>query len=686
MIKKILLVLTTFYCGLLFSQEAPFCRVTNANQTILKLHPESKVDYLKLNTKSINTVVNTNAAAAYTIPVVFHVYGTTHSGQSVTSAKIKTALEKLNEDFKGLNADYNSVDPLFIGIRSSLDIEFKLATINPQGKCTNGIVFYNTKSGYASASGYDAAIQQDAWDNYKYLNVYLQNDLFDDGNLTASGVAWYPNTWMSDNNLSRVVYNGGYIYGNTNDEFASVLTHEFGHWLNLIHVFEEGCSGTDNVTDTPQEDGTHSDGCTIGATNCSGTKINYENYMGYNGGTGCYKMFSQGQVSRMLTALTHSTRQPLWQESNLLATGVSNISSINTLTSSIGYFKETIANTGAFNASATIILEGTTFTSNSGNLTNGVDYTVNIPNGLLASITIQNNTEALISITGTATNHAVSNNALGTITFLNTAITGGTASLNCTAIDWNFKFYDPFGVYYVDIDDKTVNMSTTWQEFEIEADADNKSFGLFVDNGDLKLETYKKALIADNISDRNISFLWLNEAVNNTRNFVDGGVYPNLHNLRSNSYTTWDNLTGYIGFKYYIDNQPCYGWFKVIVSADGKSYTLTQYAYNTEPNAAIYTPTTLGIDTAVTSDEIIDFKIYPNPFKDSFKINRTNNFRNSKLKVELYSIIGKKVLTKYIEFNSNTIVVDNLKLSKGVYIIKITSGDNTVLTKQLIKQ
>ncbi|WP_264480678.1 M43 family zinc metalloprotease, partial [Psychrobacter sp. I-STPA6b] len=99
-------------------------------------------------------------------------------------------------------------------------------------------VFYDEKNGYGNGGGYDNQIAADAWDNYKYMNVYIQAELYADGDSGQSGVAWYPNSSMSDANTARVVYNGAYLHGNTGKEFASVFTHEFGHFFNLIHTFQ----------------------------------------------------------------------------------------------------------------------------------------------------------------------------------------------------------------------------------------------------------------------------------------------------------------------------------------------------------------------------------------------------------------------------------------------------------------
>lgn len=276
-----------------------------------------------------NALTNKTLAASYVMPVVFHVYGTDFAGKTVNDQIIITALQKVNDDFHGLNPDYGTVDPFFQAVRSAFDVTFKLAQKDPNGNPTTGIIYHPNAKGFGGTKPPAIkAIQADAWDNYKYCNVYIQLDLYGNNQLNNSGVAWYPDKSMSDSNISRIVYNGRYLYGNTDPEFASTLSHEFGHWLNLIHSFQDGCSIAnenlcattgDKVCDTPQA--TSSDNCST-QTNCAAKRVNVENYMGYAGAGGCYKMFTIGQADRMDAAMQHVARQPLWGSFNLTATGV----------------------------------------------------------------------------------------------------------------------------------------------------------------------------------------------------------------------------------------------------------------------------------------------------------------------------------------------------------------------------
>lgn len=607
--KTKLFMLLLFMTVMNISAQTPSCRTKEVNDEIYRKNPNSLKEKINFNIWSkkfteeyLKKNGNKKLDPTYTIPVVFHVYGNMQNGQSVTYDKIVTALQKVNEDYNGLNSDYNTVNPFFQSRRSTLAIQFKLAKIDPNGGCTSGVVFHSAKNGYGNGGGYDDQIQADAWDNHKYMNVYIQADLYNNGQTTSSGVAWYPDSWMSDNNLARVVYNGAYLFGNTNDEFASVLTHEFGHFLNLIHTFEGGCGGTDEVSDTPIEDGLHALGCTPG-TNCSGDLVNFENYMGYNGASGCYKMFTQGQTARMLAGLQHPARITLWQPANLVATGV-NISG-NSLTASTTIFKENIANTGTFTTSSVITLNGGAFALSSGTMISGTHFTHSFPAGITPVLTVNNNSQITITLTGNAASHAAINSGLTSISFLPAAFSGGTSGFYCTNLSFSLQFTDPYGIYFVDMVDATVTPTATWDYFEISKGDDVKYGAWHFATDNLKLETYGKSLVCES-GTRNITKLGFNVPINGSSNITPPLDYPGELDVRTSTYTTWDGSSGYIGFQYKIDGLPCYGWFKATVNATGSGYSITEYAYNTEPYGTIYTGMTPNVVMTVSPPKLTE--------------------------------------------------------------------------------
>ncbi len=274
----------------------------------------------------------------YIIPVVFHIYGANHNcnsgGACVPDSVVQDALRRTNEDFQGLNNLDGPIAAQFRAIRQNMNVEFVLARTDPWGNPTNGIVRHGEASGYgnyeapndAARAAKNAEISGDAWDNYRYMNIYIMTDLNGDNTTGESGVAWYPTTSMSDAGLARVVYNGAYMGNNTNENSRSILTHEFGHWLNLPHVFYDKICGPDNeifcahtgdsVCDTPQM---ALDSLANNAPNCLGQPTNTENFMHY---TDNYAMFTQQQAQRMYAALNHPARQTLWKDNNLASVGL----------------------------------------------------------------------------------------------------------------------------------------------------------------------------------------------------------------------------------------------------------------------------------------------------------------------------------------------------------------------------
>lgn len=262
----------------------------------------------------------------YIIPVVFHVLHT-NGLENISDEQIMDCLDHLNQDFNKMNSNWNTVQSAFLGIVADCEVEFKLAKRDNDGNCHKGITRTYSQTTH---DGSDYWLQSDAvqqsqgfWPSTKYMNVFVVADAGG-----AGGFTFYPNNWnqqsMENGIWMRHDHVGG--IGTSFPNRAPVISHEAGHWLNLMHLWGNSnspllsgnCMDDDGVNDTPNTIGWTA--CNLSGVTC-GSSDNVENYMEY---AGCRKMFTEGQKARMHAALNSSVggRNNLWSNANLTATGV----------------------------------------------------------------------------------------------------------------------------------------------------------------------------------------------------------------------------------------------------------------------------------------------------------------------------------------------------------------------------
>ncbi|MFT6502147.1 MAG: hypothetical protein ACJASQ_002272 [Crocinitomicaceae bacterium] len=320
------------------------CGSDNYYQQHLDNHPEiidereQRENYMASFAQTYNPEIKTSGI---TIPVVFHVNDPSNP-QKVTMAQIQSALDILNEDFTATNAEITSIRPEFQNVIANLDINFCLASKDPNGNATSGVTYHLNSLNGREPSGYGTAVKEvEYWPGENYLNIWIVNETEDDGSLYNSGWAFLPDSWVANNNVDGIVFNHRYLgYTGSSDvsgpsswqaEMARVLTHEVGHYLDLHHTFKNYCSSPgDYVDDTPYVYYHGSNNCDQLGTLCATTSLVMDqNYMDY---TPCPSMYSLGQKTRVMAALNAplAGRNNLWTNANLISSGcASNVGAEN---------------------------------------------------------------------------------------------------------------------------------------------------------------------------------------------------------------------------------------------------------------------------------------------------------------------------------------------------------------------
>lgn len=274
-------------------------------------------EYLKANPEADNLVVN--------IPVVVHVVYRT-SSQNISTAQIQSQIDVLNRDFRKLNPDVSGTPSVFAGLAADCQINFCLATRDPNGNPTSGITRTSTrKTSFSTNDDVKRSSRggKDPWPASSYLNIWVCN--------LSSGLLGYAQFPGGPAATDGVVI--GYLYFGTTGtatypfNLGRTATHEVGHWLNLRHIWGDdgtGCTGSDLVSDTPNQGG-YNIGCpSFPKVSCSNGPNGdlFMNYMDYTDDR-CMFMFTNGQSSRMNATLS-GTRASILSSAGCIAPLVQN--------------------------------------------------------------------------------------------------------------------------------------------------------------------------------------------------------------------------------------------------------------------------------------------------------------------------------------------------------------------------
>jgi len=237
----------------------------------------------------------------YQIPVVVHVlYNTT--AQNLSNAQIQSQIDVLNEDFRRTNLDKSNTPAAFSSLAADCEIQFCLASVAPNGAATTGIVRKSTTvTSFSQNDGakYTSQGGDDAWPANQYLNLWVCN--------LGGGLLGYAQFPGGPAATDGVVINYQY-FGRGGSALAPYNkgrtgSHEVGHWLNLYHIWGDdngACTGSDQVSDTPNQAAEHYGCPTYPTSSCSNGSSGdmFMNYMDYTDDA-CMNLLTLGQKTRM---------------------------------------------------------------------------------------------------------------------------------------------------------------------------------------------------------------------------------------------------------------------------------------------------------------------------------------------------------------------------------------------------
>jgi hypothetical protein len=232
--------------------------------------------------------------------------------ENISDAQVKSQIDVLNRDYRKKNADLSKTPAPFKPRAADVRIEFALAVRDPNGSPTTGITRTQTTKQqfdshtndikFASTGGHDA------WPRDKYLNLWTAKTILDPQVGPLLGYAQFPGGAAATDGV--VITSDGFgTQGTAVDPFnlGRTATHEIGHWLNLLHIWGDdngGCSGSDNVPDTPNQADHNFNKPTFPHVTCANGPNGdmFMNYMDYVDDDTMF-MFTAGQAARIRAAL-----------------------------------------------------------------------------------------------------------------------------------------------------------------------------------------------------------------------------------------------------------------------------------------------------------------------------------------------------------------------------------------------
>lgn len=689
------LIIAVTISGNIISQNPLHCGADEMRINTLKHNPQIakaviiRDAQLENFTQNFTSSLNKNAmTATYVIPVVFHVihnYGL----ENISDAQLKDGLDIVNKTFNKTHPNNSTIVSAFQGIHADCDIEFKLATKDPNGNCHSGI---NRIASPLTTSGDHRIKNLIHWPPTQYLNVYIVAN--------AAGLAGHA-VWPSDADTiplwDGIVLSHNYVgtFGTSDLTRSVAFAHECGHYLNLHHIWggnnvpnfyyypcadpSKDCNIDDLVADTPPTIGWQS--CNLTGSSCGNTVDNVQNAMDYSY---CNIMFTQGQKTRMQACLNSpiAGRNNLWQASNLIATGtyttiaplckadfISNKTMVCPSASSVTYTNTSY--NGAFTSLEWTFQGGAPATSTASNPV--VNYST--PGSYSVGLKVKNGSDSVMVVK----QHYINVQSNTGIAYPFSESFENISTLN--GMEWFTNNLD------------TAN---TWQLTNIAASTGSTS--IMIDNFNntiinAKDELYSRAINLTGASAINVSFKYAfaRKDTSNKDQLI-------LYGVSSCGGTTIPrfNASGSVLETVSITTTPFYpttvsDWRLVsnsIISAQFTSGFRLKFLFNRNGGNNIFIDD-INIEIATATRDISEttdlVNIYPNPTSNAcainFKVNQTKT-----LSINVFNVIGEKVQSipnNIFEEGEHEVKLNTTNLANGIYIVQLSDGTRAI-NKQLL--
>lgn len=666
---------------------------------------EMRINTLKQNPQIANAVINRDVElenftqnftqsqsknaniATYVIPVVFHVihnYGI----ENISDAQLKDGLDIVNKSFNKTHPNTSSIVAAFQGIHANCDIEFRLATKDPNGNCHSGI---NRIASSLTTSGDHRVKNLIHWPPTQYLNVYVVAN--------AAGLAGHA-VWPSDADTiplwDGIVLSHNYVgtFGTSNLTQSVAFAHECGHYLNLHHIWggnnvpgfyfypcadpNKDCNIDDLVADTPPTIGWQS--CNLNGASCGNTVDNVQNAMDYSY---CNIMFTQGQKTRMQACLNSpiAGRNNLWQTANLIATGT--YTTMPTLCKADFISNKTMVCPSASSVTFTNTSYHGTFTSVEWKFAGGTPSVSTVSNPTVSYSTPGSYPVELKVKNGTDSSIIVKQN------YINMQATSGAG------LPYSEGFETVTSLNGTEWFTNNLDTSNTWKLTNLAAASGSTS--IMIDNFSTSIngkdELFSRAINLTGATGLNINFKYAfarRDTSNKDKLQVfglgtcNGTPLPRYSAIGSALETTTLTTNPY----YPISTAE---WRSVSVSMIAAQITSgfrLKFVFSRDGGNNIFIDD-INIDVATdTKDlsEILNFvKIFPNPTADECEVKFTAS-QTKTLFIDVFNILGEKVysIQKGIyEEGEHEVKLNTVNLSNGMYIIQINDGVRAI-NKELV--